>query len=96
MLLCVACATTFEADRVDWGVQGERDYIMREILNAAADPDIKVRRVAYECLVVVADNYYDKLPGYIVAIYEVPRGFPPLSDSSLISNLTNKPKHCAI
>jgi hypothetical protein len=44
---------------------------MQVIIGAAADADMKVRHTAYECLVVVAEHYYDKLPPYILPIYNV-------------------------
>lgn len=54
--------------------KAERDYIMGVILNSAnpANPP-SVLEKTFECLGEIVDFYYDKLPEYIVAIFNVSR-----------------------
>lgn len=52
----------------------ERDQkvIMQMVSEAATDPeDVQIRQAAFECLVVIADEYYDKMQPYIEHMYVI-------------------------
>jgi importin subunit beta-1 len=49
----------------------ERDAIMTTICEATRSQDAGVRAVAYECIVQIAVNYYDKLQDYMTTLYEL-------------------------
>jgi importin subunit beta-1 len=51
--------------------QHERDHIMQVTCECTVCPDVRVRQAAYEVLVGVAENYYDKLAPYITAIFNL-------------------------
>jgi importin subunit beta-1 len=51
--------------------QDERDFIMKVVCEGCMCPDIEVRVKSFECLVAIAADYYDKLPSYITAIYQL-------------------------
>lgn len=48
-----------------------RNVIMNTIYKAAKSEDVRMRKAAFEGLVRIAENYYDKLPEYIRYLYEV-------------------------
>ena len=49
----------------------ERDVIMRTVCEATQCTDLKVRTKAFECLVRVAENYYDTLQAYVTTIFQL-------------------------
>jgi importin subunit beta-1 len=51
--------------------QHERDHIMQVTCECTTCPDVRVRQAAYEVLVGVAENYYDKLAPYITAVFNL-------------------------
>jgi len=51
--------------------QDERDYVMKVVCEGCMCPKEEVRVKSYECLVAIAALYYDKLPSYITAIYQL-------------------------
>lgn len=51
--------------------QDERDYIMKVVCEGCMCPHIDVRAKSFECLVAIAADYYEKLPSYITAIYQL-------------------------
>eukprot|EP00192_Tetraselmis_astigmatica_P009547 CAMPEP_0117667886 /NCGR_PEP_ID=MMETSP0804-20121206/11224_1 /TAXON_ID=1074897 /ORGANISM="Tetraselmis astigmatica, Strain CCMP880" /LENGTH=890 /DNA_ID=CAMNT_0005475679 /DNA_START=134 /DNA_END=2806 /DNA_ORIENTATION=+ len=51
--------------------QDERDYIMKMVCEGCLCPEVEVRIKSFECLVAIAADYYEKLPGYITAIYQL-------------------------
>ena len=48
-----------------------RDAIMAAVCAATQDQDVKIQAHAFECLATVAALYYDKLPRYIQAIFNL-------------------------
>lgn len=60
----VFSTSQFEADDA-------RNVIMNTIYKAAKSEDVRMRKAAFEGLVRIAENYYDKLPEYIRYLYEV-------------------------
>lgn len=53
-------------------VQAERDFILKNaICGATLSADARVRKLAFQCLDVVADLYYDKLQDYMTHIFEL-------------------------
>jgi importin subunit beta-1 len=51
--------------------KAERDAIMTTICEATRSQDAGVRAVAYECIVMVATHYYEKLQDYMTTLYEL-------------------------
>jgi len=49
----------------------DRDYIMMVIFSAAISADAKIQDIAFQCLVRVAEKYYEKLPDYIANCFGV-------------------------
>uniref|UniRef100_A0A7S1T9Y9 Importin N-terminal domain-containing protein n=1 Tax=Compsopogon caeruleus TaxID=31354 RepID=A0A7S1T9Y9_9RHOD len=49
----------------------ERDYIMLSACEVTHHPDERIRKTAFECLVKIAENYYDKLEKYITTLFEI-------------------------
>jgi importin subunit beta-1 len=52
-------------------VDVERNHIVSSILTNTNDPDPKVRHSAVQCLVRIADVYYDKLGEFMARIFQV-------------------------
>eukprot|EP00884_Botryococcus_braunii_P012569 jgi/Botrbrau1/21312/Bobra.0184s0023.1 len=53
--------------------QAERDVLMMAIFEGTSSPDEVIRQESFQCLVKVASGYYDKLPSYMVTIFELSR-----------------------
>lgn len=51
--------------------ENERNYIMQVTCEATVCTDVRVRQAAYEVLVGVAENYYDKLQPYMTAVFDL-------------------------
>lgn len=49
----------------------ERDMILKTICDATQSPDARVRAAAYECIVQIAYQYYDKLQNYMQTIFQL-------------------------
>ncbi len=49
----------------------ERNVIMQNICQATQSKDEKVRAVAYECIVQIAFQYYDKLEEYMMTLFQL-------------------------
>ena len=49
--------------------QTERNYLMQIICEGTVAHDARVREASFECLVKIAANYYEKLPGYMQQIF---------------------------
>jgi importin subunit beta-1 len=49
----------------------ERNIIMQSICQATQSKDIRVRAAAYECIVQIAFQYYDKLEDYMVTLFQL-------------------------
>ena len=49
----------------------ERNIIMQAICGSTQSQDEKVRAAAYECIVQIAYQYYDKLKDYIVTLFQL-------------------------
>ena len=49
--------------------EAERDYIMQMLCHGTTAADPRVREASWECLVRVAENFYECLPTYISAIF---------------------------
>jgi len=53
-------------------IKAERDFIIRNAICGATDSaQAKVRQLAFQCLDVIAELYYDKLQDYMTTIYEL-------------------------
>ncbi len=52
-------------------VENERNHIMASIYDAALSPDANIRETAYECLVKVAENYYDLIAAYMPQLIQL-------------------------
>lgn len=51
--------------------ENERDMILKTICDATQSPDARVRTAAYECLVQIAFQYYDKLQNYMQTLFQL-------------------------
>ena len=51
--------------RANFETQNERDYIMQTVCEATQCERKEVKVAAYECIVQIAELYYDKLPQYM-------------------------------
>lgn len=65
----VALNNTLEFARAQFEVPVERSAIVNTLCEAARSGDDNVRQAAFEGLVKVSENYYDKLHEYIQTIY---------------------------
>ncbi|KAI0566958.1 Importin beta [Gracilaria domingensis] len=64
-----ALNNTLEFARAQFEIPAERAAIVNTICEAAKSGDVQVRQAAFEGLVKVAENYYEKLSEYIRDIY---------------------------
>jgi len=60
-----------EFARVNFGNDAERNYIMQMVCQGTLATDPRIRLAAWECLVGVADRYYDNLPAYMSDIFNL-------------------------
>ena len=67
----VALANALFFAETNFERENERNYIMQVTCEATVCADVRVRQAAYEVLVGVAENYYDKLAPYITAIFDL-------------------------
>lgn len=51
--------------------ESERNYLMQVICEGTKSNDVAVRKASFECFVKIAASYYDKLPPYIEAIFQL-------------------------
>jgi len=51
--------------------ENERDMILKTICDATQSQDARVRTAAYECLVQIAFQYYDKLTNYMQTLFQL-------------------------
>lgn len=51
--------------------EAERDMILKTICDATQSQDARVRAAAYECIVQIAFQYYDKLQSYMQTIFQL-------------------------
>ena len=49
----------------------ERNYIMQTVCETTQAESKELRIAAFECIVRVAELYYDKLPSYMNALYQL-------------------------
>jgi importin subunit beta-1 len=49
----------------------ERDMIMRTVCEATQAKDVKIREKAFECIVRIADIYYEKLQQYVDTLFQL-------------------------
>ena len=49
----------------------ERNYIMQTVCEGTQCDKQEVKVIAYECIVQIAELYYDKLPQYMPALYQL-------------------------
>ncbi|CAN4102345.1 unnamed protein product [Withania somnifera] len=49
----------------------ERDFIMRVVCQATLSSEVKIRQVAFECLVSISSTFYEKLSPYIQDIFSI-------------------------
>jgi len=68
---CNALYNALEFARANFEIELERNFLMTVICTAASDPDVKIRVVAFECIVKVGALYYDKLPMYMNSIFQI-------------------------
>jgi len=67
----IALANALHFAESNFERDNERNYIMQVTCEATVCPDVRVRQAAYEVLVGVAENYYDKLQPYMTAIFDL-------------------------
>ena len=67
----VALANALFFAETNFERENERNYIMQVTCEATVCADVRVRQAAYEVLVGVAENYYNKLAPYITAIFDL-------------------------
>lgn len=67
----IALNNTLEFARAQFEVPVERSAIINTLCEAARSGDETVRQAAFEGLVKVSENYYDKLPEYMQTIYSL-------------------------
>ena len=49
----------------------ERNMIMQAVCEATTCPDARVRAAAYECIVNIAYQYYNKLRDYMPTLFQI-------------------------
>lgn len=68
---CVALYNALEFVKANFEKEGERNYIMGVLCDAAVGPHPKVRVASLECLVKIASLYYDKLAPYMQKLFNI-------------------------
>ncbi len=66
-----ALYNALEFVKVNFEKEVERNYIMEVVCGSTMCPEVKVRISSLECLVRIADLYYDKLAPYMQRIFNV-------------------------
>lgn len=69
-----ALNNVLEFSKSQFDTDDARNVIMRTIYTAAKSDDERMRCAAFEGLVCIGENYYDKLPEYIRSLYELTDG----------------------
>lgn len=65
-----ALLNTLEFAEKNFNKENERNYIMKLVTEACVSQSPDLRRVGLQCLVKIANNYYEILPQYIKYIFE--------------------------
>mmetsp|Transcript_29586 Transcript_29586/g.41621 ORF Transcript_29586/g.41621 Transcript_29586/m.41621 type:complete len:852 (-) Transcript_29586:703-3258(-) len=68
---CVALYNALEFVKANFEKEGERNYIMQVLCDAAVGPHPKVRVASLECLVKISSLYYDKLATYMQKLFNI-------------------------
>eukprot|EP00607_Mallomonas_marina_P010538 CAMPEP_0182418286 /NCGR_PEP_ID=MMETSP1167-20130531/2761_1 /TAXON_ID=2988 /ORGANISM="Mallomonas Sp, Strain CCMP3275" /LENGTH=853 /DNA_ID=CAMNT_0024592429 /DNA_START=51 /DNA_END=2612 /DNA_ORIENTATION=- len=71
MAAVAAMCNSLEFTAQNFEIQQERDTIMRVVCEATQCTDVNVRIKAFECIATVASLYYDKLPQYMEALFQL-------------------------
>lgn len=66
-----AMYNALEFVKANFEKENERNYIMQVLCESAVFQDVKVRVASLECLVKVAQQYYDKLTAYMQKIFNI-------------------------
>mmetsp|Transcript_29845 Transcript_29845/g.63298 ORF Transcript_29845/g.63298 Transcript_29845/m.63298 type:complete len:879 (+) Transcript_29845:294-2930(+) len=66
-----ALGNSLSFTRKNMEAENERDMIMKTICDATQSLDASVRTAAYECLVQIAFQYYDKLTNYMQTLFQL-------------------------
>ena len=67
-----ALSNALEFVKSNFETEAERNYIMQTVCETTqCDAKKEVKVAAYECLVQIAELYYDKLPQYMSALYQL-------------------------
>ena len=69
-----ALANSLSFTQKNFDNQTERDMILNTICEATQSQSAKVRAAAYECIVQIAFQYYDKLQSYMQTIFQLTFG----------------------
>ncbi|CAJ2632268.1 importin subunit beta-1-like protein [Trifolium pratense] len=57
--------------QANFSMDMDRNYIMKIVCEATLSPELKIRQVAFECLVAISFTYYEKLAPYIQNIFTI-------------------------
>jgi importin subunit beta-1 len=71
LVACKALNNALTFARANMEREVERDFIMTVICECCQNPDNRVRAAALECLVKVADEYYEFVDKYMQALFNV-------------------------
>lgn len=66
-----ALLNALEFVRANFEAEAERNYIMQTVCEGTQAERKDVKVAAYECIVQIAEVYYDKLPQYMPALYQL-------------------------
>ena len=66
-----ALSNALEFVKSNFEAEVERNYIMQTVCETTQCEKKEIKVAAYECLVQIAELYYDKLPQYMSALYQL-------------------------
>ena len=69
--LCHDVHTSTSRHRTNFENESERNYIMQTVCEATQAERKELKLAAFECIVHIAELYYDKLAPYIEALYHL-------------------------
>jgi len=68
---CIALYNALEFARPNMEREAERNFLMQVMCDGAANAEVGVRQASLECLVRVAELYYDRLVAYMQKLFNI-------------------------
>lgn len=67
----LALHNSLDFTSANFQIEQERDQIVAKVIEACQAPDLKCRKVSFDCFARIAELYYEHLPRYVQSIFNL-------------------------